>query len=309
MLEIRGLTKIEENKRIIGDLTMIVEDGSIYGIAGGQSEALTGLCRILAGLADWDEGKIYVDSQEWDPQKKEKGIVGYVPAVFGSYGDMTVEEYMEYYAGLYNISGEESSTRQRQLLEWSGLSGRQEDPADALKMADKRTLALAACCLTDPGIFVLDDFMTGLQTGNREKLVSLLLKLRDRGKAIIITTRVLGGLRGLNAVIGIIQEGKMLLQGTIEEIIGQISRANPLEVVVEGKSEEAVAVLKDEPSVTSISIEGDRILAGFEGNQEQQVEILQNMVSRGVPVVSFQRRKSDLEAIFWKVTNGKEEVV
>ena len=189
------------------------------------------------------------------------------------------------------------------------MSGRQEDPADALKMADKRTLALAACCLTDPGIFVLDDFMTGLQTGDREKLVSLLLKLRDRGKAIIITTRVLGGLRGLNAVIGIIQEGKMLLQGTIEEIIGQISRANPLELVVEGKSEEAVAVLKDEPSVTSISIEGDRILAGFEGNQEQQVEILQNMVSRGVPVVSFQRRKSDLETIFWKVTNGKEEVV
>lgn len=92
------------------------------------------------------------------------------------------------------------------------------------------------------------------------------------------------------------------MQGSLEEISEQVNRSNPLELVIAEKSTKAIEVLKEEDTVTRISIDGHKILAGFQGTQEDQVRILRCLMEQGVPVISFQRRKSDLESVFWKMT-------
>ena len=183
-----------------------------------------------------------------------------------------------------------------------GLAAQKQVQVEKLKLCEKKRLALARCLLEDIDVLVLDDFLVDLDPRERKEIDPLLFQIRDMGKAVLISSPSFSALTGEEESLGILQEGKIVVQGSLEEISEQVNRSNPLELVIAEKSTKAIEVLKEEDTVTRISIDGHKILAGFQGTQEDQVRILRCLMEQGVPVISFQRRKSDLESVFWKMT-------
>lgn len=303
MLKLQKVKKSYGRKMVLDQLDLEVENGTIFGITGGAGAGKTTLCRMIAGLIPADEGKIMAAGEDMahDPENIRKKV-GYVPKEFGRYRDMDPEEYLDYYGRLYGLSGEHTGDKIEKLLEMVGLAAQRQEQVEKLKLCEKKRLALARCFLKDIDVLVLDDFLVDLDPRERKEIDPLLFQIRDMGKAVLISSPGFSALTGEEESLGILQEGKIVVQGSLEEISEQVNCSNPLELVTAEKSTKAIEVLKEEDTVTRISIDGHKILAGFQGTQEDQVRILKCLMEQGVPVVSFQRRKSDLESVFWKMT-------
>lgn len=303
MLKLQKVGKSYKQKVILQDLSLEVENGRIFGLIGAAGEGKTTLCRMIAGLIPMDEGEIYIDGKELSRHPEIVGErLGYVPGQFGRYRDMTLEDYLEYFGRLYGRNEDITDRKLEELLEMAGLAGKSREQVDQQKPEMKKKLALIRCLLTDPDVLVLDDFLVDLDVRERKEMNELLLQIRDMGKAILISSPRISALTGEEDCLGILQRGNIVVQGTLEEISEQVNRSNPLELVMAEKCAKAVEVLKAEKTITRISMDGNKILAGFEGTQEDQVRILRCLMKEGVPVVSFQRGKSDLESVFWRLT-------
>lgn len=306
MLKMYQVSKIYQRKYLLEDLNLEVENGQIFGVIGAHGAGKTTLCRLAAGLTPFEGGEILAGTPEVRiTEEGASGLVGYVPAEFGRYHDMTVAEYLEYYGGLYGMSGYRTGQRAGELLPMFGLEGMEVVPVSELAPHEKKRLALVRCMLRDPDVLVLDDFYQGVDAGKRTALDELLHQLQDIGKAVLITSSGFSALAGSGAFLGILQNGAIAVQGSLEEISEQINQTNPLELLVAENCVGAVEVLKQEETVTRISIDGGRILAGFRGTQEDQTRILRRLVENDVELISFQRRKSDLETAFWRMTEEK----
>ena len=303
MLKIHQVSKIYQRKYLLEDLNLEVANGEIFGVIGAHGAGKTTLCRMVAGLIPFEGGEILAGTPEVRIDGEgAAGLVGYVPAEFGRYRDMTVAEYLEYYGGLYGISGYRIDRRMQELLPAYRMDGLEVVPVAELAPHEKKQLALVRCMLREPDVLVLDDFYHGIDAGKRPVLDELLHLLQDTGKAILVTSAGFSPLAGSGAFLGILQNGAIAVQGSLEEISEQINQTNPLELLVAENCAGAVEVLKQEETVTRISIDGGRILAGFRGTQEDQTRILRRLVENDVELISFQRRKSDLETAFWKMT-------
>lgn len=303
MLKLQKVGKSYMQKVVLRDLSLEVQNGRIYGLTGAAGEGKTTLCRMIAGLIPMDKGEIYIDGKALsrDPEEARKKL-GYVPKQFGRYRDMTLEEYLEYFGRLYGQYEDVTGKRIRELLEMAGLLEKRKEQVDLQKPEIKKKLALVRCLLLDPDVLVLDDFLADPDVRERKEVEALLLQIRDMGKAILISSPGMSSLTGEEDCLGILQQGNIVVQGTLEEISEQVNRSNPLELVIAEEYAKAVEVLKAEKTITRISIDGNKILAGFEGTQEDQVRILRCLLQEGVPVISFQRGKSDLESVFWRLT-------
>ena len=306
MLKMHKVSKIYQRKYLLENLNLEVENGQIFGVIGAHGAGKTTLCRLAAGLTPFEEGEILAGTPEVRiTGDGAAGVVGYVPAEFGRYHAMTVAGYLEYYGGLYGMSGYRTDQRAAQLLPVYGLEGMEIVPVSELEPHEKKRLALVRCMLRDPDVLVLDDFYQGIDAGKRPVLDEMLRLLQDDGKAVLLTSSGFSALAGSGAFLGILQNGEIAVQGSLEEISEQINQTNPLELFVAENCAGAVEVLKQEETVTRISIDGSRILAGFRGTQEDQTRILRRLVENNVDLISFQRRKSDLETAFWRMTEEK----
>lgn len=303
MLKMQKVGKSYMQKIVLQDLNLEVENGRIFGLIGAVGEGKTTLCRMIAGLIPIDEGEIYIDEKQLSrhPEIVRKKL-GYVPRQFGRYRDMTCEEYLEYFGRLYGRNEDITEKKLEELLEMAKLASRSREQVDQQRPEVKKKLSLIRCLLTDPDVLVLDDFLVGLDVRERKELNTLLLQIRDMDKAILISSPGTSFLTGEEDCLGILQRGNIVVQGTLEEITEQVNRSNPLELVIAENCAKAVEVLKAEKTITRISMDGNKIFAGFEGTQEDQVRILRCLMKEGVPVISFQRGKSDLESVFWKLT-------
>lgn len=299
MIEMKGVCKRYNGKPALEQLDLSVREGEFFCLLGGNGEGKTTLLRILTGYLEADEGEAVVGGVDIirNPYKVKK-VVGYVPAEFGLYDDLRVIDYMEYFASIYGLTGEAQRKRCRFLLEFVHLEESLESRVDALSVDGKQRLSLARCLIHEPKLLVLDEFMSGVDDRSRQELKELLNDIHEEGKTIVLTSNIFAELVGLHPTLGVIKSGKMILRGTWQKISEQLNDANPLELQVADGREAAVAVLKESQAVTNISIDGEMIIAGFTGDSQEQVRLLQEIVTRGVSVVSFQRRKSDLEESF-----------
>lgn len=299
MIEMKDICKSYNGKPALDKLDLSVREGEFFCLLGGNGEGKTTLLRILTGYLEADGGEAVVGGIDVirNPHRVRK-IIGYVPAEFGLYDNLRVIDYMEYFAYIYGLTGEAQRKRCRFLLELVHLEELLEARVDTLSVDGRQRLSLARCLIHEPKLLILDEFMSRVDDRSRQELKELLNEIHEEGKTIVLTSNIFAKLVGLHPTLGVIKSGKMILRGTWQEITEQLNDANPLELQVEDGREAAVAVLKESQAVTNISIDGGLIIAGFTGDRKEQVRLLQEMVTRGVSVVSFQRRKSDLEESF-----------
>ena len=310
MLKIRGLKKKFKNFQAVNGLDMDVEEGALYGFIGPNGAGKTTAIRIITGLLDADEGTVEIAGRDaflYREQVKES--FGYVPDEFGMYDNLKVSEYMEFFASCYGFSGLVGRKRCQELLEQVKLSDKADFFVDSLSRGMKQRLCLARAMIHDPGLLVLDEPTSGMDPRARLEFKELLRELCAEGKTILISSHILSELSQMCTDIGIIDSGRIVLSGSMSEILQKVNDSNPLRIQVCEGEERALSLLAEEKNVRTVSVSGKEIVVGFHGRKEEEARLLKTLIEAGVQVSGFYRDQGDLESLFMEMTSQEREKV
>lgn len=308
MLKIKGLCKKYGNFTALDNLDLAIGRGEIFGFVGPNGAGKTTTLKILAGLLKADAGEVYIDDiRLFEDYDRLKELIGYMPDFFGVYDNLKVMEYLEFYASAYGIETKRAQELGRELLSVVHLDGKEEHYVDELSRGMKQRLCLARALIHDPQFLILDEPASGLDPRSRFEFKEILRDLKAAGKTIIISSHILMELAEICTSIGVIEHGKMIMQGSIEDILSAVDASNPLIIRVYDQVQTAILVLKEEEQVKNLTIQGNSLMVTFTGNRKDEAMLLRRLVERGVLVQSFAREQSNLEALFLKITEGSGE--
>lgn len=308
MLEIKGLHKIYGKYHALSGLDMRVETGALYGFVGPNGAGKTTTIKIMAGLLRAEEGSIAVDGVDaLADSRRLRAMIGYVPDFFGVYDNLTVSEYMEFFASCYHLDGLVARKRYTALLEQVGLEDKLDFYVDGLSRGMKQRLCLARALIHDPEVLILDEPTSGLDPRTRFEVREILKELQEAGKTIVISFHVLSELSELCTDIGIIDQGHMVLEGNIMDILSRVNTSNPLVISVFANMEKALAILKSHPCVQTISLREKEVCVRFTGDAQDEALLLQQLIDSDVLVNGYTREKGSLESVFMQLTDREEE--
>lgn len=308
MLKIKGLCKKYGSFTALDNLDLAIGRGEIFGFVGPNGAGKTTTLKILAGLLKADAGEVYIDDiRLFEDYDRLKELIGYMPDFFGVYDNLKVMEYLEFYASAYGIETKRAQELGRELLSVVHLDGKEEHYVDELSRGMKQRLCLARALIHDPQFLILDEPASGLDPRSRFEFKEILRELKAAGKTIIISSHILMELAEICTSIGVIEHGKMIMQGSIEDILSAVDASNPLIIRVYDQVQTAILVLKEEEQVKNLTIQGNSLMVTFTGNRKEEAMLLRRLVDRGVLVQSFAREQSNLEALFLKITEGSGE--
>jgi len=308
MVHVENLTKRYNGTVAVDRLNMDIPKGEIYGFVGANGAGKTTTMRIIAGLLAPSSGKVYIDGINVLKEPLEvKKHIGYMPDFFGVYDDLKVSEYMSFYAGLYGISKQKYPDLIDSLLELVRLTNKKDAYVDTLSRGMKQRLCLARSLIHDPEFLILDEPASGLDPRARVEMKEILRELRSLGKTVLISSHILHELSELCTSIGIIDSGKLIASGSVQEIVEKMSHSNQVKIRVSSKEEEAVKVLMEIPGIGSISSVAGVIDVNMEDGDETCTRVLKTLVEKDIPVVSFQPVEDSLESVFMQLTKGEEQ--
>ncbi len=312
IIEIKNLTKRYGRRLAVEDLSLVVEEGDIYGFVGPNGAGKTSTIRIIATLLEGNGGEVWVDghSVRTAPYEVRKRI-GYMPDFFGVYSDMRVWEYLDFFGACYQIPANTRTRLIDDLLELVDLEHRREDMVDKLSRGMKQRLSLARTLIHDPRVLILDEPASGLDPRARVEIRELLRELSRMGKTIFFSTHILADVSEICTRIGIIEAGKMVATGDIDELQKLIMPHRQVHLVVLGEAEKPSVALAQIPGVSAIEsspvqANGDRSLIEFEfvGEDAALSELLARLIQEDIQVVHFSEEKQDLEEVFMRLTKG-----
>ena len=309
MLEIRGLKKRYGKTVVLDGLDLTVPDGELFGFAGLNGAGKTTTLRIIAGLLAADGGTVTLDGEDMLQGSREiRSRIGYVPDSFGVYDNLRVREYMDFFASCYGLTGLKARRRIGHLLERVGIYDKRNYFVDSLSRGMKQRLCLARALIHDPDLLILDEPASGLDPRTRNEYMELLKEMARKQKTIVLSSHILSELAQTCTSVGILDQGRMVLKGPMEEIIARVNASNPLYITVAGDRAQAVRILKTYPSISTISVGEDAIRIEFSGTVKDEADLLATLVDEGVPVSGFLRERGNLESIFMKLTGGETEI-
>ena len=310
MLKIQNLRKTFGNYHALDGLDMEIEAGALYGFVGPNGAGKTTTIKIVSGLLLPDKGTVEIDGIDalaYPRQMREK--IGYVPDYFGVYDNLKVWEYREVFSSCYGLEGLTARKRSLTLLDQVGLGDKEGFDVDGLSRGMKQRLCLARALLHNPALLVLDEPAAGLDPRTRLEFRETIRELNQQGTTILLSSHLLSDLTELCTDIGIVDAGKMLLTGSVEEIIEKIHTSKPVILSIYKNMETALKLLKEHPMVRSISVKDAEILVQFAGSGRQESGLLTELIQAGVQVRGFMREPGSLEAVFMQLTSHEEERV
>ncbi len=315
MLQIENLTKTYGKFRALDNLNLHIEKGEIFGFVGPNGAGKTTTMRIVCGLLKASGGSVHVDGV--DALKRPDDIkrkVGYVPDFFGVYDNLKVMEYMEFYGSMYGMSKADVDEIADGLLELVNLADKKDVFVDTLSRGMKQRLCVARALIHNPDLLVLDEPNSGLDPRARFEMKEVLKNLGAMGKTIIISSHILPELAEMCTSIGIMEHGKLIVSGKVDEIMSQTHGRAPLHIraftpdyedAEEGK-QFLSTILKEQPMVNKVTMTEDEVVVSFSGNEMETARLLKSLLDKNVLVSNFYREKEDLESLFLQITGGEQ---
>ena len=225
-LRITGLHKAYGRPAVDG-LDLQVERGELYALLGPNGAGKTTTLRMVSGLVAPDAGCIEVlgiDLAQAPGDAKRR--LAYLPDDPMLYGKLKPFEYLEFVAGLWGVGAREAEERARTLLDWLELSQHAHELTEGFSRGMKQKLALAGALIHDPELLILDEPLTGLDAAAARQVKDLLLSHVAKGGTVILTTHILEVAERLAQRIGIIRQGRLIAEGTLEELRERTSGAS-----------------------------------------------------------------------------------
>jgi ABC-2 type transport system ATP-binding protein len=314
VVETKELTKKYGKFVALDRLTLSVERGQILGFVGPNGAGKTTTIKILVGLARPTGGTARVAGADCVREaRKLKRLVGYMPDTFGSYDNMRVGEYLDFFGAAFGIPRRERARRIGEVLATAGAGTFHDLYVEALSHGMKQRVAIARTLLHDPEVLILDEPANGLDPQARIEMRQLLLDLADRGKTLLVTSHVLPELARVCHRVAIITRGRLRAFGTLEEISRQLRPQRPMEVLLTdaGQLDAAAEVVKRhvEPGAEVSASAAEAVVRFRTAKREEDLAgLLGALVAAGLGVAQFREVQTDLEEAFMTVARADEPV-
>lgn len=304
-IEMRRLHRFFGETRAVDDVSFSVKRGHVFGYIGPNGAGKTTSMRILATLDLPSYGDALVDgfSVVNDPEYVRRRL-GFMPDAFGTYRDVNCQEYLDFFARAYGLVGRDRNERLKWVLHFTGTEGMAEKPIRGLSKGMKQRLCLGRALIHDPTVMILDEPAAGLDPRARIDLRRMIRELADRGKTVLISSHILTELAEMCDTVGIIEQGRLLATGSVEEIQHEQATHRELTIRILNDTNRAAQELQARPGVDQLIIDGQLIRFEFEGEVEDQAAIVAWLVSRGFDVAEVSSHKKSLEDVFLHVTEG-----
>ena len=307
MLNITNLNKTYGKYKAVSDLNLEINEGELFGFVGPNGAGKTTTIRIVCGLLKANSGKIEIDGVDCSRNKDAiKPLIGYVPDFFGVYDNLKVKEYMEFYGSMYGMTARDMEHITGDLLELVNLSDKQDAYVDTLSRGMKQRLCVARALIHNPKLLLLDEPNSGLDPRARVEMKELLMNLQGMGKTILISSHILAELSEMCSSIGIMDRGKLLVSGTMDEVAEKFG-ANDGTVTVKIISgmEQAVRMVVESTDALLKSQRENELIFTYKKDDSELSAFMGRMMVAGVTVGGFGREQGSLESIFMQIT-GKE---
>ena len=305
MIELKNFSKTYGDFVAVDDLSFKIEEGEIFGFIGPNGAGKSTTIRFLATLLKATAGEGIVNGHyvSRDPIGVRKSV-GYMPDSFGVYDGMKVWEFLDFFAVAYQIPRTRRKGVLSDVLELLDLTHKRDDFVNGLSRGMKQRLCLAKTLVHDPPVLILDEPASGLDPRARLEVKALLKELRQMGKTILISSHILTELADCCTSIGIIERGKMLLHGTIDQVYQQIQQNRQIMVKFSGDPSQGVSLIRSDPNVRNVQLDTRHWMVELAGDDRDVERLLQQLVTAQCGLLSFAEQEPTLEDVFMMVTKG-----
>jgi ABC-2 type transport system ATP-binding protein len=306
------LTKRYGRSLAVASVELEIESGEIFGLVGPNGAGKTTTLKMLATLLPPSAGDAEVagHSVRSDPDAV-RGVIGYMPDTFGVYDDMRVWEYLDFFGRCYGLTAARRRQMIGDLLELVDLADKRAAYVQDLSRGMQQRLCLAHALVHDPQVLLLDEPASGLDPRARVELRELLRELRALGKTIVISSHILPELEELCTSVAIIDHGRLLASGRVDDIaerfrVGGVYRATVLgDDAQVTRAEQQLAALADVVSV--VRRPGGLLELALRGDEATAAAVLSAAVRGGIRLASFAPAASDLEELFLQITDARAD--
>lgn len=305
MIEISDFGKDYGEFTAVDSLSLTIGKGEMFGFIGPNGAGKSTTIRFLATLLRASRGDALVNghSVSRDPMAVRRSI-GYMPDDFGVYDGMKVWEFLDFFAVAYQLSRTQRKQIIPDVLELLDLTHKAYDYVNGLSRGMKQRLCLAKTLVHDPPVLILDEPSSGLDPRARIEVKALLKELRRMGKTILISSHILTELADCCTSVGIIERGKMLLHGPIDDVYRKIHGNQIVEARLGRNLDAGLTIIRSNPEVRDLKVDGEQITIEFSSPQHDSAALLKQLVLADVEVRSFAEKEPTLEDVFMLVTKG-----
>lgn len=305
MIELKGVRKEFDDLVAVEDLSVSIPAGEIYGLIGPNGAGKTTTIRMACGLLDPTQGQVLavgVDVRR-EPELARKHI-GFLPDFFSVYEDLKVWEYLDYFAQAHKMPEPEIGPRIAEVIALSGLEVKRDSLIRGLSRGMKQRLGIARAIIHRPKVLLLDEPASGLDPKARIELRNLLRSLRDEGATILISSHILTELEGFCTSIGIMEKGRLVRTGRLEDVIAAATKARIMQLRWVGDGATTLAAVLGEFTVISdIRLNTNHGQFQFSGSDDDVAQVLGRIVAAGVSVIFFGEVKQTVEDVYMQLSS------
>ncbi|MBW4532794.1 MAG: ABC transporter ATP-binding protein [Pleurocapsa minor HA4230-MV1] len=299
-----GLTKRFEGYIAVNEIDLQIKAGEVYGLIGPNGAGKTTLMRMLATAEEPTKGEIYLHGDRLlrdDSNPVLKQRIGYLPDDFPLYDDLTVWDYLDYFARLYLLKQPKRDLRIYEVLELVQLENKRQSIISTLSRGMKQRLSLARTIIHEPILLLLDEPVSGLDPIARQQFRQIIKVLQEAGMTILISSHVLSDLAELCTSVGIMELGFLVESTSLAELYQRLSRQQ-ITLATLGKMEILQQKLNQNPLINTWEMIADnRLKIDFKGGESDCAELLRSLVLADIPLTEFHQSQEDLESIFLKL--------
>lgn len=307
MIRTENLSKSYGKLQALTDLSLNIDKGKVFGFIGPNGAGKSTTMMILSTLLAPTSGNAFIAG--YDVMKEPKAVrqsLGYMPDFFGVYDNLKATEYLDFYAGAYNIPQSKRTSLIADLLELVNLSNKSDAYVDSLSRGMKQRLGLARCLVHSPEVLILDEPASGLDPRARIEMREILKQLRSMGKTILISSHILPELAELCDEIGVIEKGKLIACGSVDEVSVGTRGISVMMLKTLDNDKDALIqqLMTASPFVRRLDHKQNHYRFHFTGTEMDKTMLLQQLIMAGVSVVHFGESKENLEDVFLAITEG-----
>jgi ABC-2 type transport system ATP-binding protein len=299
MIDVEQMRKSFDSTHALDGFTLHVGAGELFGLVGPNGAGKTTLMKVLSTLLPMDSGTAQIRGLNVNTQAREvKRLIGYLPDQPGVYQDMSVREFLDFFADAFQLTGARHRAAVDRAMERSGLADRSHISVEQLSFGMKQRLVLAKTLLHDPKVLLLDEPSTGLDPLARIELREQLKRLQAEGITILISSHILSDLEDICTQIALIGAGRNATDAEGHSVL-QLRAPHPpvriYEIELLGDNAPAVTIVNSVAGARTLESSADRLVVEMTGADEQAAALLRALVVGGVNVLRFDHRALGLE--------------
>ncbi|HTX22149.1 MAG TPA: ABC transporter ATP-binding protein [Candidatus Aquilonibacter sp.] len=305
-VQVKNLRKEFGKTVAVDDISFSFDSGHVFGFVGPNGAGKTTTMRIISTIEEATAGDVMLNGVSvCEEPELARRAVGYVPDTLPAHADITVHEYLDFFARAYGLRGKKRTQAIDAIEEFTNVTGIREKHLKALSKGMKQRVTLGRALIHDPDVLVLDEPAAGLDPRARVELRELLVLLAERKKAILISSHILTELTEICNGVVIIERGKILETGTIDEVLKKSAPRRTVAVrLLDGQNVQVLKELLQTPFVGNARDVAGEIHFELTGDESAACDILGALVAKKYKVVEFRQTKANLEDIFMNVTKG-----